>query len=81
MDNYLKISSKLYNLRKFLERSQGDMFERKMYLTILKVEDELGITQCYNCGRYEFTKDMIPVDNSDGGVDLHCDLCAIGIGG
>ena len=77
MDNYLKVSEKLYNLRRFLEGSQGDMFERKMYLEMLKIEDELGITQCYNCGRYKFTKDMISVDNIDGGVDLHCIYCSI----
>lgn len=75
MDNYLKISDKLYNLRRFLEGSQGDMFERNLYLEMLKLEDTLGITQCHNCGQYDFTRNMIGVDNSEGGVDLHCDYC------
>jgi hypothetical protein len=47
-----------------------------MYLTILKVEDELGITQCNNCGRYEFTKDMDTEDNEYGGVDFYCIYCS-----
>ena len=79
MDNYLKISSKLYNLRKFLEGSQGDMFERNMYLKMLELEDDLKITQCMNCGGYDFIKKLEVVDRTDGGVDLYCSYCAPGM--
>ena len=75
MDNYLKVSDKLYNLRRFLEGSQGDMFERKMYLKMLELEDGLGITQCYNCGRYNFINKLNQVDNTYGGIDLYCRDC------
>jgi hypothetical protein len=75
LDNYLKISNKIYNMRVFLERSQGDMFERKMYLTFLKLEDDLGITQCINCSDYDFIGKLNEVDNLYGGVDMICDAC------
>lgn len=77
MDNYLRVSNKLYNLRRFLEGSQGDMFERKFYLALLKVEDELAITQCQNCGEYNFVGELEPRPNNDGGVDLHCVYCTL----
>ena len=77
MDNYLKISDKLYNLRTFLENSHGDMFERKMYLELIKLEDTLGITQCVNCGSYGFVNKLEPSDNKEGGVDLYCIYCML----
>ena len=75
MDNYLKISSKLYNMRDFLERSHGDMFERRMYLAFLKLEDELNITQCHSCGEYDFIQELIEEDNTHSGVELICNGC------
>lgn len=77
MDNYLKISNKLYNLRRFTEKGQGDLFERKMYLAMQKLEDELGITQCYNCGEYAHMQDLEPVSNKDGGANLYCIYCIL----
>ena len=58
MDNYLKISEKIFNLRQFIEKGQGDMFERKMYLALRKLEDELAIGQCDNCGEYSHMDDL-----------------------
>jgi hypothetical protein len=75
LDNYLKVSSKLYNLRRFLEGSQGDMFERKMYLKMLELEDDLKITQCYNCAEYSFLIDTKQVNSGQGGIDFYCRFC------
>jgi hypothetical protein len=55
------------------------MFERNMYLKMLELEDDLKITQCMNCGGYDFIKKLEVVDRTDGGVDLYCSYCAPGM--
>ena len=77
MDNYLKVTEKLYQLRNFLDKNHGDMFERKIFLELKKVEDALGITQCVNCGAYDFIKNLEPTPNEEGGLDLCCTYCSL----
>jgi len=75
LNNYLKISSKLYYMRVFLERGQTSAFERKMYLNFLNLEDELKIAQCSNCNGYDFIEDFNEVKDSHGNIDMICDIC------
>ena len=74
MDNYLKMSAKLFELRKFLEKSQGDQFERKIYLAFREMEDMVGIHQCMDCGRYDFVNKM-ELQKHDGTADFVCMFC------
>lgn len=74
MDNYLKVSEKLYQLRRFLEKSQGDKFERDLYLGMKEMEDAVGIHQCYECGQYSFTSKM-QLEYIGGTADFICVFC------